>query len=155
MSIPFSPTPTALRVELKSSNYFYVALGGVAIVALAAIFHAQLSWPLRASLAMLICGYGVYCGRMQRRQHGILQWRSAWFWSSLEGKEQVLKLRHCTVWPGLIAMRFYDVERKRHFALMLFADSFVAADSARNLRVHLRHFPVFDSEVNGPDERAS
>lgn len=154
MSMSFSPTPNALRVELKPSNYFYVALIGVTLAALAAIFYAQLAWPSHVLLVTFAVSYAGYCWRIQKRQRGVLQWRSAWFWSDEKGEERALQLRHTTVWPGLIAMRFYDIERRRHFALTLFADSFIAPDSARSLRVHLNHFPVFNLSENDSGERA-
>lgn len=148
MSIPFSPTPNALRVEIEASNYFYIALTGVALMAIAAIFYAQLSWSSRALLVALVCLYAGYCWRAQMRQRGMLQWHSAWFWIDDKNAKHALQLRHATVWPGLIALQFYDIERKHRMAFTLLPDSFVFADEARRLRAHLHHFPVFDSETS-------
>ncbi len=145
MSISFSPTPNALRVEIRSSNHVFAVLSVVALIATAAIFHAQLSWPLRFSFIGLIGAYTGYCWRVQKRQRGMLQWHSGWSWIDDKNVKRTLQLRHATVWPGLIALRFYDAGRKRHIAFTLLPDSFVSTDDARRLRVHLRHFPVFDS----------
>ena len=149
MSISSSPTSTALRVEIRPSRYFRALLVSVALVAFGAIFYAALAWPLRLLLAMLALLYVVYCWRVQARQHGVLQWRSVWFWRGADGVERALRLRHSTVWPGLIVLVFCDiksrdVERAEQFVLTLCADS-LDAQSARRLRVYLNHFPVFDS----------
>jgi len=174
----YSPTSIALRVEIKPSNYFCALLLGIALAALGAIFYAELIWPLRLSLAMLVLLYTGFCWRAQMRQCGSLQWRSVWFWRGANGIERALHLRHSTVWPGLIVLIFYeiksydiksrDIERREKFVLTLFIDSFkdeadrahnfesghVDNDSARRLRVHLNHFPVFDTglfSVSGKD----
>lgn len=146
----YSPTPTALRVEIKPSNYFCALLVGIALIALGAIFYAALIWPLRLLLATLALVYTGYCWRAQTRQRGVLQWRSVWFWRGAEGSERALRLLHCTIWPGLIVLTFCDIksrdiENAENFVLTLFADSFASADDVRHLRVHLHHFPVFDS----------
>lgn len=149
MSISYSPTLTALRVEIKPSNYFRALLVGIAAAALGAIFYAELLGPLRVLLATLTLLYTGYCWRVQTRQRGILQWRSVWFWRGADGIERALRLRHSTVWPGLIVLVFSgitprDAGRAQNFVLTLFADSF-ENDCARRLRVHLNHFPVFDT----------
>lgn len=169
MSISYSPTSIALSVEIKPSNYFRALLLGIALAALGAIFYAQLIWSLRLLLATLTLLYTGYCWRTQMRQRGVLQWRSAWLWRGANGIERALHLRHSTVWPGLIVLFFYDVgnrgiKRGEKFVLTLLADSFndrtdsfarannfdisnsdLSNDSARRLRVHLNHFPVFDT----------
>ena len=143
MSISFSPTVNALRVEIKPSNYFYAALTGVASITIAAIFYAQLPWLLHILLTLIVCLYAGYCWRIQRCQCGRLQWNSTWCWIDSTNTNRALQLRHTTVWPGLITLQFYDIEQQRRIALTLLPDSFVCADEARRLRVHLHHFPVF------------
>jgi hypothetical protein len=145
-----SPTPAALRVEIQPSNYVCAALCGIAAAALAAIFYAKLTWPLRLLLSMIVLIYSGYCMRAQRVQRGVLYWRSLWFWREANGAERALNLRHSTVWPGLIVLVFRDIERRniwrsRNFVLTLCADS-CDRDSARRLRMHLHHFPVFASD---------
>lgn len=144
MSISYSNTPTALRVEIRPSNYFRVALIGVASAALGANFYAELMWPLRGLLVIAALIYSGYCWRTQARQRGILQWRTTWLWSGADGVERALRLRHSTVWPSVIVMNFRDAESKQKFVLTLFRDS-LDADCARRLRVYLNHFPVFES----------
>lgn len=141
----FSPTPNALRVEIKPSNYFRIVLIGIALVALAAILYAQLAWLLRVPLAIFIFIYTYICWRDQLHQRGILHWQSSWLWHDADDKEHRLRLLHATAWPGLVVLNFRDLTRKRNFTLTLLADSFGDADSARQLRVYLNHFPVFDS----------
>lgn len=128
--------------------------------AFAAIFYAELSWPLRLLLALLIVIYSGYCWMGQQRQRGVLQWRSDWRWQGADNIERKLQLRQFTVWPGLIVLAFADmqsgdVRRGKKFVLTLLADSFKnatndlnASDDARRLRVHLNHFPVFDSSAD-------
>lgn len=144
MSISFSPTPNALCVEIKPSKYFYVVLIGIASIAIAAIFYAQLSWLSRCVLVALVFLYAGYCWYVQRVQRGVLQWHSTWLWIDAHNEKYALQLRHSTVWPGLIALQFDDVERQRRIAFTLLPDSFSFADDARRLRAHLHHFPVFD-----------
>ncbi|HET8710408.1 MAG TPA: protein YgfX [Spongiibacteraceae bacterium] len=146
-----SLTPAPLRVEIKPSIYFRIALICVASLALGAIFYAELTWPLRLLLIVTTLLYSGYCW-MKQRQSGVLQWRSVWFWRCVDGRERTLNLQHSTVWPGLIVLVFRDAERKQKFILVLLPDSFVRGDGddARRLRVHLNHFPVFtDDEVIG------
>lgn len=150
MSISFSPTP-ALRVEIKPSPSFGAMLIIVVLAALAAIFYAQLSGLPRLLLVLVTLFYAGYCWHMQRRQRGILQFRSAWLWRAEDGGERALQLRHATVWPGLLVLSFRDIERRQKFVLTLFADSFAdlrAGESARHLRVYLNHFPVFADDKN-------
>ena len=142
-----SITPAPLRVEIKPSIYFRIALICVASLALGAIVYAELTWPLRLSLIVATLLYSGYCW-LQQRQFGVLQWRSVWFWRSVDGRERALNLQHCTVWPGLIVLTFRDAERRQKFVLVLLPDSFVRGDgdAARRLRVHLNHFPVFSND---------
>jgi hypothetical protein len=147
LSISYSATPTALRVEIKPSNYFRIALIGVALAVLAAIFYAALEWPLRLLLVLLVLIYSGCCWRTQRRQRGVLQWRSVWFWRGVDGIERAMRLSHSTVWPRLIVLTFREIKRGQHeqnFVLTLFADS-LDMECARRLRVYLNHFPVFDA----------
>ncbi len=153
MSISYSPTPTALRVDIEPSNYFRVGLFSVVSVVLGAIFYAALAWPLRLLLTILALIYGGYCWRAQMRQRGVLQWRSVWFWRGADGTERALRLYHSTLWPGLIVLTFSDIEsrdipRREKFSLILFADS-LDSDCARRLRVYLNHFPVFATAEAG------
>ncbi len=145
MSTSSSPTQNALSVEIKPSAYFFVALALVTAGALAAIFYAQLT-PLQSILAVVgACAYAAYCVSVQRRQRGVLAWRSGWKWRDAKNIETRLQLRQATVWSGLIVLRFADRQRRRERVFTLFADSFFVADDARRLRVRLLHFPVFES----------
>lgn len=114
-------------------------------MASAAVFYAQLAWPWRILAFALIGIYTGYCWRLQRRQRGELVWGSIWSWIDSSDSKRVLQLRHATVWPAFIALRFYDEERQRHIDFTLLPDSFPLMDDSRRLRVHLRHFPVFDA----------
>ncbi len=140
-----------LRIEIKPSIYFSVLLGGIALAAFGAIFYAALAWPQRLLLAIVALLYAAHCWRTQMRQRGILQWQSVWFWRGADGIERALRLRRCTVWPGLVVLVFRDIERKQNFAMTLFADSFTRSDDARLLRVHLNHFPIFSSDKVSAD----
>lgn len=146
MSISYLPTPRALRAEIKPSKVFRALLAGMALAALGAIFYAALAWPLRVLLAIGVFVYGAYCWRAQMRQRGVLEWRSTWLWRGADGNERALRLRHSTVWPGLIVLVFHGERRAEKFTLALWPDSFPANDSdaARRLRLHLHHFPVFE-----------
>lgn len=143
----FSPSPTALSVEIRPSRIFCFALSTVALFALAAIFHATVPIVLRAWLATAALLYAWFCLRTHRRQRGRLLWHEGWIWIRFDGVECALQLRSATLWPGLIVLQFRDLQTdaaktRRSLTFTLWRDS-LDSEAARRLRVYLRHAPVF------------
>ncbi|HEY3698515.1 MAG TPA: protein YgfX [Spongiibacteraceae bacterium] len=142
MSTSFSPSPTALHIEVRPSNYWRSALVIACSSALTAAYYSALLWWQQAVFAAAAIIYFCLLWRAHNRQRGILQWCSTWIWTADDGVENLWRLRHCTIWPGLTVLTFFNSSRK-NFTLTLLPDS-LDADSARRLRVYLNHFPVFD-----------
>lgn len=107
-----------------------------------AVYYSALSWWQQAVFVAAAIIYFCLLWRAHNRQCGALQWRSTWIWIAEDGAENLLRLRHCTTWPGLTVLTFLNSAQKK-FTLTLLPDS-LDADSARRLRVYLNHFPVFD-----------
>lgn len=138
----FSPSRSALNVEIRPSRVIYAALTGFALSAMAAAVYADISWWLQLSSVAVALLYAGFCVRGQARQRGRLQWRESWSWQPQDGVECWLQLRVVTLWPGLIVLVFRDAVARRNLTFTLWRDS-LDADAARQLRVCLRHMPVF------------
>lgn len=138
----FSPSRSALNVEIRPSRAIYAALTGLALSAIAAAIYADIPWWLQLSAVVVAVVYASYCIREQARQHGRLQWRDSWCWQPQVGAERWLQLRAVTLWPGLIVLVFRDPATRKKLTLTLWRDS-LNTEAARQLRVCLRHLPVF------------
>lgn len=138
----FSPSRSALNVEIRPSRAIYAALTAFALSAIAAAIYADIPWWLQLSAIVVALLYASYCVRGQARQRGRLQWRESWSWQPQTGVERWLQLRVVTLWPGLIVLVFRDPVARNTLTLTLWRDS-LDADAARQLRVCLRHMPVF------------
>jgi hypothetical protein len=139
--------PSVLNLEIRPSRIINAALIGFALCAMAAIFYAAIPWLWRSVAIASALIYAAYCRRLQLRQCGRLQWRESWSWQSSSGPERLLQLRSATLWPGLIVLVFRDVATRRHLTFALWRDS-LDIDDARQLRVCLRHAPVFAEELS-------
>lgn len=143
----FSPLRSALNVEIRPSRAIYAALTGFALSAVGAAIYADTPlWLQLAAIAVALI-YAGYCIRGQAQQRGRLQWRESWSWQPQGGVERWLQLRVVTLWPGLIVLVFRDPVARRNLTLTLWRDS-LDADAARQLRVWLRHMPVFVEPVS-------
>ncbi len=114
-------------------------LAGVALWAIAA---TALPLVPRLLLAVSVLARLVFRLRQQRLLQGVLSWRDGrWRWCDDTG-ECALELRAATLWPGLIVLRMRDEATGRGRVFALLADS-AHGDAQRELRVCLRHMPVF------------
>lgn len=136
-------------MRLRPSRRFSCALPTLAAAALAAIFSSALpvGWQLSLGAALLL--HLLYLWRRHRRSGGWLAWRGEhWSWRDEGGREHILHLRQAVLWEGLIALRFIDLASGRTRVFPLLADS-LDRDAQRQLRVGLRHLPVFAKKGQG------
>jgi hypothetical protein len=138
----FSPSRSVLNVEIRQSRAIYAALTGFALSAIAAAIYADIPRWLQLNAVAAALLYASYCVRGQARQCGRLQWRDSWCWQPQVGAERWLQLRAVTLWPGLIVLVFRDPATRKNLTLTLWSDS-LDTDAERQLRVCLRHLPVF------------
>jgi hypothetical protein len=146
LSIKSSLSLEPLRLELKPSRYFRIALSLLALGALGAIFHSAIDGYLRWLCAALLLLHWSILWRRHSRSAGCLIWDSSgWLWIAA-ARENVLLLEHATVWPGFIALRFRDQSSAKRQFFTLLPDS-LEVDMRRRLRLHLRHMPVFGEDA--------
>jgi hypothetical protein len=113
----------------------------------AAIWLSALPLPLQvlfsiAVAAQLVLQLRNHCGSWGGARCDGLRWDGGgWWWRDRSGGENQARLRHATLWPGLLVLNFLDNAGRRR-ALVLLPDS-AAADELRRLRVYLRHADVF------------
>lgn len=147
MSTKSSFSPEPLRLELKPSRYLRIALSVLALCALAAILHCALNIYLRGSCAVFLLLHWRALLRRYAQSPGCLLWQSdTWLWIGTT-HERVLALRHATLWPGLIVLRFCEEGSGTARTFSLLPDS-LTHEMQRRLRMHLRHMPVFVDLAN-------
>jgi hypothetical protein len=130
-------------VRLRPSRRLSCALAALAVAASVAIFSSTLPFGVQLALGATLWLHLSYLLRRHRRSGGWLAWRGEhWSWRDADGREHLLHLRQATLWPGLIALRCTDLSNGRVRVFPLLVDS-LDRDAQRQLRIALRHLPVF------------
>ncbi|HSB96901.1 MAG TPA: protein YgfX [Spongiibacteraceae bacterium] len=147
MSTKSSFSPEPLRLELKPSRYLRIALSLLALCAVMAILHSALNIYVRCSCVVFLLLHWRALLQRHAQSPGCLLWQSdTWLWSGAT-HENLLTLRHATVWPGLIVLRFCEEGSGKTRVFSLLPDN-LTSDMQRRLRMHLRHMPVFGDRVD-------
>jgi hypothetical protein len=136
-----------VRLELRGSRWERALIALALVAALASCLLADLSWGLRAALALLALGLAASAWRRADHIAGAQLTMAAGIPARMrtpDGAELDLDLIDATILGPLIALSFKRTDGRR-LHLALFPDSAYGED-LRRLRVFLRHGADFDTD---------
>lgn len=134
-----------VSVKIEPSRYMLMFLIASHLVALVALWLADLHILMTAALSLAILCYGIYgYGRFYRLAHGMSVHSlrlegSNWNLGMSDARQvQASVVNEMVIFSWFTAVQFQDINSRKKYAVALFSDS-ANKEALRRLRVWLKH----------------